>query len=136
MCLSTPTEPASAETVPRHPSSIGYWPLPLPWRRPPERLRGPARDPQNAHLTIALRRVLHQPVDGVVGVGSMIDWRRILRPVQRSIHYIVALGAILAANILNHAYVAAFEYYVGRVVIAIMVRPKVRAMDMRGKFWI
>ena len=41
-------------------------------------------DPQDADFAVALGDVLHQPVDGVVGVGGMIDGRRIQRAVQRA----------------------------------------------------
>ena len=52
-------------------------------------------------LPLRLRNVLHQPVDGVVGVGRLVHRRRILRPVQRPVHHVVALRAVLAANILR-----------------------------------
>jgi hypothetical protein len=74
---------------------------------------------QDADLAVALRNVLHQPVDGVVGVGGVIDRRGILRPVQGAVHHVVAFGAVFAANVLHHADVAAFDDHVGGVVVAI-----------------
>ena len=70
-------------------------------------------------LPLLSGNVLHQPVDGVVGVGGVIDRRRIQRPVQRPVHHVVALGAVLAAHVLHHADVAAFDDDVGGVVVAV-----------------
>jgi hypothetical protein len=49
----------------------------------------------------------------------VIDWGGILRAVQRAIHYVIAFGAVFAADILDYADVAAFDDYVGGVVVAI-----------------
>ena len=67
------------------------------------------RDAEDADLAVALGHVLHQPVDRVVGVGGVIDRRRILRPAQRPVHHVVAFGAVLAADVLDDADVAAFD---------------------------
>ena len=69
-------------------------------------------------LPLALRDVLHQPVDGVVGVGRVIDRRRIQRPVQRPVHDVVALGAVFAAHVLHHADVAALDDHFVAIVVA------------------
>ena len=70
-------------------------------------------------LPLRLGNILHQPVDGVVGVGGMIDRRRILRAVQRAVHHVVALRAVLAAHVLHHADVAALDDHIGGVVVAV-----------------
>ena len=84
-------------------------------------------------LPFAFRDVLHQPVDGVVGVGGVIDRRRVLRPVQRAVHHVVALGAVLAAHVLHHADVAALDDHVGGVVVAVQDRAEVRAVGVAGE---
>ena len=85
-------------------------------------------DAEDADLAVALRDVLHQPVDRVVGVGGVIDRRRVLRAAQRPVHHVVALGAVLAANVLDHANVSAFDDHVGGVVVAGQDRAEVRAV--------
>ena len=81
-------------------------------------------------LPLRLGNILHQPVDGVVGIGGVVDGRRVLRAVQRAVHDVVALGAVLAAHVLHHADVAAFDDHVGGVVIAVQDRPEVRALGV------
>ena len=88
------------------------------------------RDPQDADLAVALGDVLHEPVDGVLGIGRMIDGRRILRAAQRAIDDVVPLGAVLAADVLHDADVAAFEDHVEGVVIAVQNRPEVSALGV------
>ena len=83
-------------------------------------------DAQDADLAVALGNILHQPVDGVVGVGRLVHGRRILRPVQGPVHHVVALGAVLAADVLDHADVAALHDHVGGVVIAVEDVPGAR----------
>ncbi len=78
-------------------------------------------------LPLRLRDVLHQPVDGVAGVGGVIDRRRVLRPAQRAVHHVVALGAVLAAHVLDDADVAALDDHVGGVVVAVEDRAEVGA---------
>jgi hypothetical protein len=90
-------------------------------------------DAQNAHLAIGLGNVLDQPVDAVVGVRRFVHRRGILRPVNRAVHHVVALRAVLAANVLNHANVAAFHNHVRSVVIAIQSPPQVRAGGVAGQ---
>ena len=87
-------------------------------------------DPEDADAAVALRHVLHQPVDGVVGVGRVIDRRRVLRPAQRAVHHVVALGAVLPAHVLDHADVAALDDHVGGVVVAAQDRPEVGALGV------
>ncbi len=75
-------------------------------------------NPENTHLAVGLRDVLDQPIDGVVGVGGVIDVARVERPAQRPCHHISAFRAVLAAHILHHANVAAVEHgIVGDVVV-------------------
>ena len=45
--------------------------------------------------------------------------RRILRTVQRAVHHVLAFRAILAANVLHHANVAAFDDHFGGVVVTV-----------------
>ena len=86
-----------------------------------EAVVGDAEDPD---LPVALRNVLHEPVDRVVGVGRVIDRRRVLRPAQRTVHHVVAFRAVLAADVLDHADVAALDDHVGRVVVAVRIGPR------------
>ena len=72
--------------------------------------------------------VLHEPVDRVVGVGRVIDGRRILRPAQRAVHHVVALRPVLAAHVLHRTDVAALDDDVGGVVVALQDRPEMRAV--------
>ena len=65
------------------------------------------RNAKNTDFAVGFGHVFHQPVDGVIGVGGVIHRSRILRPVQGPVHHIVALRAVLAANVLNGADVAA-----------------------------
>ena len=81
-------------------------------------------------LPLRLRDVLHQPVDRVVGVGGVIDRRRIQRPVQRAVHHVVPLGAVFAAHVLHDADVAALDDDVGGVVVSLEDRAQVRAVGV------
>ena len=64
------------------------------------------RASEHAHAPVRLGDVLHEPVDGVVGVGRMVDVRGIQRTLERPGHDVVALGAVLAADVLEDADVA------------------------------
>ena len=59
--------------------------------------------------------------------------RGILRPVDGAVHHVVAFGAVLAANVLDNADVAAFNDHVGGVVVAVECRPEVRARRVAGE---
>jgi hypothetical protein len=83
-----------------------------------ETVVGDAEDPD---LPVALRDVLHQPVDGVPGIGRVVDRRRIQRAAQRAIHHVIALRVVLAAHVLDDADVAAFDDDVGGVVVSVQV---------------
>ena len=95
-----------------------------------QRQKSVVGDAEDADLAIALGNIFHQPVDGVVGVGGVIDRRGIQRAVQRTVHDVVALGAILAAHVLHHADVAAFDDDFGSVVIAVQDRAKMGTFGM------
>ena len=82
-------------------------------------------DAQDAHAAIALRQVLHQPVDGVVGIRAVIDSAGIPGPLQGPRHHVITLGAILPADVLHHADVATLEDEVRDVVGALEHRPQV-----------
>ena len=88
---------------------------------------------EDADFAIRFRDILHQPVDGVVGVRGVIDGGRVLRSVQRPVDYVVALGAMLAAHILDHADVAASNDHVGGVVISLQDGAEMRALGVTRK---
>ena len=85
-------------------------------------------DADDADLAVGLRHVLHEPVDGVVGVGGMVDRGRVQRAAQGAVHDVVALGAVLAADVLDDADVAAFDDDVGGVVVAVEAGAEMRAL--------
>ena len=82
-------------------------------------------DAQKSNLAVAFRNILHQPVDGVVSVRSVIHRRGILRPVQRPVHDVVALRAVLAAHVLDD--------HIGRIVVALQDRTQVRTLRVAGQ---
>ncbi len=88
---------------------------------------------EDADLAVALRNIFHQPFDGVVGVGGMIDRCGIQRAAQRARHHIVALGAVLAADVLDNADVAAFKDDFQCVVIAMEAGSEMRAVLVGGE---
>ena len=90
-------------------------------------------DAQKSNLAVAFRNILHQPVDGVVSVRGVIDGGRVLRPVQRPVHDVVALRAVLAAHVLDHADVTAFDDHIGRIVVALQDRTQVRTLRVAGQ---
>ena len=90
-------------------------------------------DAEDADLAVALGDVLDQPVDGVVRIGRVVHRRRVLRPVERPVHDVVALGAVLAADVLHHADVATFDDHVGGVVVAGEDGAQVRALCVGGE---
>ena len=67
------------------------------------------RRAEHADLAIALRHVLDQPVDGVPGVGGVVHLGVVQRPAQRPGHHVIAFGAVLAADVLEHADVTAVD---------------------------
>ncbi len=81
---------------------------------------------EDTDFAVALGNIFYQPIDGVVGIGRVIDRSGIQRPVQRAIHHVIAFGAVLAADILHHANITALDDHFGRIVIAIKNRPQVR----------
>ena len=81
-------------------------------------------------LPFALGDVLHQPVDGVVRVGRVVDGRRVQRPPERPVHDVVALRAVLAAHVLDGPDVAPLDDHVRRVVVALQDRAEVRALGV------
>src|SRR5258708_40201531 len=87
---------------------------------------------QLSNFAFALRNIFSEPVDSVVSVSGVIDWRRIQRPVQRTGHHVVAFGTVLAANVLDYANVAAFHDHVGRIVITVQDGPEMSAVRVTG----
>ena len=49
------------------------------------------RNPQDAHIAVCLGHVFYEPVDGVVGIGGMVNGSRIAGAIEGPIHHIVAL---------------------------------------------
>ena len=84
----------------------------------------------NAHFTVRFRHIPGQPLDGVPGVGGMIDRGRIERAGQRAVHHVIAFRPILAAHVLHHADVAAFDDDVGGVVVALQDGTEVGTVGM------
>ena len=62
------------------------------------------RDPQNADAAIVVRYVVHQPLDGVIGVGALIRTRR--RAPRQAVHLEGALRGEPTTNVLEHEDVA------------------------------
>jgi hypothetical protein len=87
-------------------------------------------DPENSHFAVALGNVFHQPVDGVVGVRRLVDRRRILGPVDRTVHKETAFGAKFSAYILNDPDIASLDNHVGRIVITIQRGPQMSTHGM------
>src|SRR5689334_5091911 len=90
-----------------------------------QRQEAVVRNAENADASVSLGNVLHQPVNRVVRVGGMVHVGRVLRPVQRTIHHVVAFGTVLAANVLDHANVSAFDNHVGGVVVTVQDRTEI-----------
>ena len=67
------------------------------------------RGAKHADAAVGFRDVLHQPVDGVVGVGRMVDLGVVERSHQRPRDHVVALRAVFPTDILEHADVAALH---------------------------
>src|SRR5262249_62288326 len=79
----------------------------------------------HADVAVRFRDVLHQPVDGVVGVGRVIDRRTVERAAQLPRHDVVAFRAVLAADVLVNADVAGgYEHLVRRAELAQQVRAR------------
>ncbi len=98
-----------------------------------QRQKSVVRNAEDAHFAVALRNVFHQPVDRVIGVGGMIDRRGIQRAAQGARHHVIAFGAILAADVLDNADVAAFEDDFECVVVAVEAGSEMRAVRARGE---
>ena len=89
---------------------------------------------EDADLAVRLFDILYQPVNGVIGVGGVIDRGWVLWPNQRSVHHIVAFGTILAADILDYTDVPTLDDNVGGVVVTVQVRTEVRTLRVAGQF--
>ena len=76
-------------------------------------------DAYNSHLAVGLGDVLDEPVDGVVGVGGVVDGGWVEGAVEGAVHDVIALGAVLAADVLDDADVATVDDDVGGVVVAV-----------------
>src|ERR1700761_5056045 len=99
-----------------------------------ERQKAVVGNAEDSDLAVGLRNVLHQPVDGVVGIGGVVYWRGVLGAVEGAVHHIVALGAVFTADVLNYADVSVFDNDVGCVVIALERGAEMRAVFVGGEF--
>ena len=86
---------------------------------------------EDADLAVALRKILHQPVDGVVRVGRMVHGSGVQRAMQRAVHHVVALRVVLSANVLDHADVTACDDDLGSVVVSPKDRAEMRTRGVR-----
>jgi len=82
---------------------------------------------------VALRNIFHQPLDGVVGVGGMIDRCGIQRAAQRARQSHSRPRSVLAADVLDNADVAAFKDDFQCVVIAMEAGSEMRAVLVGGR---
>src|SRR3546814_21004678 len=84
-------------------------------RRPPRSTRTDTLFPyttlfrSHADPAVGLGDVLHQPVDGVPGVGGMVGVAVVERAAQRARGHVVATGTIFAAHALDDADAAALH---------------------------
>ena len=60
----------------------------------------------NADLAIAFGHILHQPVDGVIGVGRLINAGGVQRPGDGAVHHEHPFRIVDAANVLINADIA------------------------------
>ena len=60
----------------------------------------------------------------------MIDRSLVLRATQGTVDDVIPLGAVLAADILHHADVAAVQDHIDGIVVAIQDRPQVRTLSV------
>ncbi len=97
-----------------------------------ERREAVVGDAEDADPSVGLGDVRDQPLDGVPGVGRVIDRGRVLRSGERPVDHVVPLRAVLAAHVLDHPDVAPFDHHVGGVVVAVDRRPEVGAGIARG----
>ena len=58
-------------------------------------------DAEHANVAVVVRNVLHEPVDGVVGVGALVDFFRALVWIERADVNVITFGAIAAADVLR-----------------------------------
>src|SRR5262249_6378969 len=77
------------------------------------------RDAKDADFAVALWNVFHEPRDGVIRVGRMVDGRWVQRSAQWTIYDVVSFGTVLAAYILDDTDVTAFQDHVHGVVISV-----------------
>ncbi len=91
-----------------------------------ERCETVVRNAENPHLAVGFGDVLDEPIDGVVGVGRMIDVARVQRSAQGPGHDIAAFRPMLAADVLHHANIAAVDHGIVRDIGAVDQRGQVR----------
>ena len=99
-----------------------------------QRLVAVVADADNADAAVAFRHMLHQPIDRVVCVGAVVDLGRIERIAdQRAVHHIRALRAVLAADVLDDADVAALGDDVGGIIIPVERGDQMPALHVGGQ---
>ena len=82
-------------------------------------------DPEHAHAAVVVLHVLHQPVDRVVGVGSLVDRLGIGRRARGPDHHEIPLGLVSAPDVLEGEEVAV----IGQVLEILVKRRGSTAID-------
>src|SRR5207248_6256171 len=80
----------------------------------------------------ALRNILHQPINRVMGVGGFVHRGGIQRAMQGAGHDVVTFRPVFATDVLVHADVAALYDYLGSIVVAFEDGAKVRTGGVAG----
>jgi len=94
-----------------------------------EREEPVVRNAGDADAAVVIGHVLHQPVDGVPGVGRMIDAAAVERASERQIHDVVAFRAVLTADVLVNTHIAVADQ---RLVVLAHRHRHQRARDLPG----
>src|SRR5947207_14255781 len=76
-------------------------------------------DSQNANFAVRLRNILHQPIDGVVGIGGGSDWSGVLRSMGRALRHVIGCRLVFAAYVLYSSDAPALDIHIRAFVITI-----------------
>lgn len=87
-------------------------------------------DTEDPNFAVALGNVLHQLVDRVIGVGRLVHRRRVLRPMDGTVHDEIAFRSVFAPYVLNNANVAALNNYIRLIVVTFEDRTEMSADGM------
>ena len=66
------------------------------------RVEARIRNPEDPHFAVVIGSILHQPIDGVKGVGALVRLLWPLVGIERSHVHILAFRAIAPAHVLRH----------------------------------